>query len=202
MKIGKWKRHGERYTMLTIKVKVKVKSLSRVRLLATPWTAAYQAPPSMGFSRQEYWSGVPLPSLSNKCYLAVYLCCAMLSLSVMDMTEWLFVTPWAVAHQVPLSMGFSSMQEYWSELPCIPPGDLSNPGIEPRSPTLQTDSLPAEPPGKPRNTEVGSLSLLQGIFPTQELNPGLLHCRQFLYQLRGKPQPTTYWMLIMEKTLG
>ena len=44
------------------KWKVKVKSFSRVRLLATPWTAAYQAPPSMGFSRQEYWSGVPLPS--------------------------------------------------------------------------------------------------------------------------------------------
>ena len=44
------------------KWKVKVKSLSRVRLLATPWTAAYQAPPSMGFSRQEYWSGLPLPS--------------------------------------------------------------------------------------------------------------------------------------------
>ena len=46
------------------KWKVKVKSLSRVRLLATPWIAAYQAPPSMGFSRQEYWSGVPLPSLA------------------------------------------------------------------------------------------------------------------------------------------
>ena len=45
------------------KWKVKVKPLSRVRLFATPWTAAYQAPPSMGFSRQEYWSGVPLPSL-------------------------------------------------------------------------------------------------------------------------------------------
>jgi len=44
------------------KWKVKVKSLSRVRLFSTPWTAAYQAPPSMGFSRQEYWSGVPLPS--------------------------------------------------------------------------------------------------------------------------------------------
>ena len=44
------------------KWKVKVKSLSRVQLLETPWTAAYQAPPSMGFSRQEYWSGVPLPS--------------------------------------------------------------------------------------------------------------------------------------------
>ena len=44
------------------KWKVKVKSLSHVRLLTTPWAAAYQAPPSMGFSRQEYWSGVPLPS--------------------------------------------------------------------------------------------------------------------------------------------
>ena len=44
------------------KWKVKVKSLSHVQLFTTPWTAAYQAPPSMGFSRQEYWSGVPLPS--------------------------------------------------------------------------------------------------------------------------------------------
>ena len=48
------------------KWKVKVKSLSCVRLLATPWTAAYQTPPSMGFSRQEYWSGVPLPSPYSK----------------------------------------------------------------------------------------------------------------------------------------
>ena len=47
------------------KWKVKVKLLSRVRLFTTPWTAAYQAPPSMGFSRQEYWSGVPLPSPIN-----------------------------------------------------------------------------------------------------------------------------------------
>ena len=45
-----------------VKVKSESESLSRVWLLATPWTAAYQAPPSMGFSRQEYWSGVPLPS--------------------------------------------------------------------------------------------------------------------------------------------
>ena len=45
---------------------MKVKSLSRVRLFATPWTAAYQAPPSMGVSRQQYWSGVPLPSPSDK----------------------------------------------------------------------------------------------------------------------------------------
>ena len=69
----------------------KVMSLSRVRLLATPWTVAYQAPPSMGFSSQEYWSG----------------------------------------------------------LPCPPPGDLTNPGMDPRSPTLQADSLPSEPPGEP-----------------------------------------------------
>ena len=55
------------------KWKVKVKSLGRVRLLVTPWTAAYQAPLSMGFSRQEYWSGVPLPSLLYK-YNILFLC--------------------------------------------------------------------------------------------------------------------------------
>ena len=49
------------------KWKVKVKLLSRIQLLATPWTAAYQAPPSMGFSRQEYWSGVPLPIVLCNC---------------------------------------------------------------------------------------------------------------------------------------
>ena len=61
------------------------------------------------------------------------------------------------------------------------PRDLPNPGIEPRSPALQADSLPAEPLGKPKNTAVGSLSLLQGIFPSQESNRGLLHCRRILY---------------------
>ena len=57
------------------KWKVKVKSLSRVRLLATPWTAAYQAPPSMGFSRQEYWSGVPLPSPICTYIIHIYILC-------------------------------------------------------------------------------------------------------------------------------
>ena len=58
------------------KWKVKVKLLSRVRLLATPWTAAHQAPPSMGFSRQEYWSGVPLPSpLKQNCYVLLRQSC-------------------------------------------------------------------------------------------------------------------------------
>ena len=60
----------------------------------------------------------------------------------------LFVTPWTVAHQALLSMGFSR-QEYWSELPFPPPGDLPNPGIEPRSPTLPVDPLPTDPPAKP-----------------------------------------------------
>ena len=59
----------------------------------------------------------------------------------------------------------------------------SQPGIKPRSPTLQADSLRAEPQRKPKNTGVGSLSLLQWIFPTQESNRGLLHCRWILYQL-------------------
>ena len=66
---------------------------------------------------------------------------------------------------------------HWSGQPFSSPGDLPNPGIEPRSPTLQTDSLPVELQGKPRNTGVGSLSLLQGIIPTQESNQGLLHRR-------------------------
>ena len=82
---------------------MKVKLLSRVRLFATSWTVACQAPLSMGFSRQEFWSGLPFPS----------------------------------------------------------PGNLPIPGIKPRSPALQVDSLPAEPPGKPKNTGVGSPSLLQ-----------------------------------------
>ena len=54
---------AENKELKSLLIKVKVKSLSRVRLLVTPWTAAHQASQSMGFSRQEYWSGVPLPSL-------------------------------------------------------------------------------------------------------------------------------------------
>ena len=80
------------------------------------------------------------------------------------------------------SMEFSR-PEYWSGQPFPSPGDLPNPGIEPRSPTLQSDSLPAEPQGKPKNTGLGSLSLLQQIFPSQELNRSLPHCRRILYQL-------------------
>ena len=67
--------------------------------------------------------------------------------------------------------------------------NLPNPGIEPRSPTLQADSLPAEPQEKPKNTKIGSLSLLQRIFLTQGSNPGHPHCRRILYQLSHKGSP-------------
>ena len=63
---------------------------------------------------------------------------------------WLFATPGAVARQAPLFMGFSR-PEHWSGLPSSAPGDLPDPGIEPRSPALQEDSLQSEPPGKPPN---------------------------------------------------
>ena len=62
----------------------------------------------------------------------------------------MFVTPWTVAHQAPLSMGFSR-QEYWSGLPFPSPGDLPNPGIKPGSPVLQADALLYESPGKQKN---------------------------------------------------
>ena len=76
-----------------------------------------------------------------------------------------------------------SRPEYWSGQPFLSLVDLPNPEIEPRSPALEADSLPAEPQGEPRNAEVGSLSLLQRIFRTQVSNWDLLHCRQILYQL-------------------
>ena len=106
----------------------------------------------------------------------------------------LFAALWTCSPSPPLSMGFSR-QEYWSELPCLPSGDLPNPGIEPRSPALQEDSLLAESQGKPKNTGVGSLFLLQGIFPTQGLKLGLPHCWRILYQLshKGSPETIGYW---------
>ena len=90
-------------------------------------------------------------------------------------------------------MGFSR-QEYWSGLPFPSPGDFPDPGIKPGSPTLQVDSLPSEPQGEPKNTGVGSLSLLQEIFLTQESHWGLLHDRRILYQLSFQGSPALIYI--------
>ena len=90
-----------------------------------------------------------------------------------------------LASEAPLSMGI--LQTRILERVSMPSSRaFPNPGLKPRSPALQADSLPSEPPGKPKNTSVGILSLLQGIFLTQESNWSLLHCRRILYQL-------SYW---------
>ena len=107
------------------KWKVKVKSLSHVWPSATPWTAAYQASPSMGFSRHEYWSGVPLPSrtsLDDQYQNQIdYILCSqrwrssMLLLSHFSRAR-LCATPQTAADQAPPFLGFSR-QEHWSGLP-------------------------------------------------------------------------------------
>ena len=84
---------------------------SCVRLCATPLTAAHQAPPSLGFSRQEHWSGSPFPSPMHE------------SEKWKWSRVWLFTTPWTAAHQAPPSMGFSR-QEYWSGVPLPSPRSI------------------------------------------------------------------------------
>ena len=106
-------------------------------------------------------------------------CCAVLNRSVMSDSLWPHEL---LPARLLCPCGFSQ-KEYWSGLLCLPPGDLPDPGIKPRSPTLQADSLPSVPPGKSKNTGEGSLPLLQGNFPVQESNQGLLHCRRILHQL-------------------
>ena len=113
------------------------------------------------------------------------------------------MTPWTVACQAPLSIGFSR-QEYWSRLLCLPPEGLPNPGIEHRSSALQVDSLPSEPSGKPKNTRVGSLSLLQGNFSTPKLYRGLpaLQADSLPAELPGKPQSPCYQFLMLNPEKG
>ena len=118
---------------------------------------------SWGFSRQEYWSGYPIPSPEDLPYPgiepgspALWVDSLPAELPGKPKTRLdyslshvrLFATQWTVAHQAPPSMGFSR-QEYWSGLPFPSPGDLPDPGIEPRSPALQGDALTSEPPGNP-----------------------------------------------------
>ena len=121
-------------------------------------------------SRQEYWSGLPYPlqgtfptqglNLCLLCLLHWQMDSLPLALPGKPFRSLCLITQWcptlcdsmSIACQAPLSMELSR-QEYWSGLTCPPPGVQSNPGIEPRSPALQMDSLPSEPPGKPSEIE-------------------------------------------------
>ena len=89
-----------------------------------------------------------------------------------------FATPWTVAHQAPLSMGFSR-QEYWIGLPFPSPGDLPDPGTESGSPALQADSLPSEQPGKTLIRQWSPIFLAPGVsnlevFPQSRDGGGLI----------------------------
>ena len=115
--------------------------------------------------------------------------CLLVSLSIKSKSEsCLAVSDTLRSHEFIQSIKFSR-PEHWGGKLFPSPEDLPNPGIEPRSPTLQAESLPAELQGKPKNTGVGSLCLLQGIFLNQESNGGLRHCRLILYQLSYQGSP-------------
>ena len=124
-----------------------ISHFSRIWLFATLWTVAHQASLSIGFSRQDYWSGLlcsppgnlPNPGIEPSSLTSPAWQTALLLLvppqfsSVQSLSHvQLFATLWTVAHQAPLSTGFSR-QECWSGLPCAPPGNLPDPGIEPVS---------------------------------------------------------------------
>ena len=93
--------------------------------------------------------------LTQQCKATVHVCYINSVLSN-------FATTWTVAHQAPMSVGFSR-QECYNGLPCPPPGDCSDPGIEPRFPELQADSLLSEPLGKPQCTVYFSIILPHNI---------------------------------------
>ena len=116
---------------------------------ATPWTVAHQVLLSIGFSRQEYWSGLPFPTLGDRPNPGMKPVSPTLQAVSLPLSHQgrsfiqpacmptrfscvrLFATLWTVAYQAPLSMEFSR-QEYWSGLPCLPPGDLPIQGSNPR----------------------------------------------------------------------
>ena len=112
------RRGYEEYSRLRIKAMQRqlllqlLSRFSRVQLCVTPQTAAHQALLSLGFSRQEHWSGLPFPSPVHVSEKWKWSCSVM--------SSWLFTTPWTAAYQSPLPMGFSR-QEYWSGVPLPSP---------------------------------------------------------------------------------
>ena len=119
-------------------------------------------------------------------YVGMYVCiCTLCLVTQSCLTLW---DPMDCSPPAPLSTGILQARILeWVAMPCS--RGYFWPGIKPRSPSLQADSLPSETPGKSKNTGVGCHSLLQGIFPTQESNRGLLHCRQILHQLSYQESP-------------
>ena len=143
--------------------------------LATPWTAAYQAPPSIGFSRQENWSGVSLPSL-------------ILEGRHIQMP---FTTPIHLYINFPnRALNQSLETAVFSCAEQLLPSDHLRVKVSQSCLTLcDPHGLYSPWNSLGQNTGVGSLSFLQGIFPTQGLNPGLLPCRQILSQLSHHGSP-------------
>ena len=148
-----------------------------------------------GFSRQEYWSGLPFPSPGHLPEPGIKPGSPALQTDSLPPEPPEKPVPWKkVKSEVQVTQSCPTLCDpmhytvhgiLWARILDLVPFPFSrgSPEMEPRFPALQADSLPAEPQGKPKNTGVGSLSLLQDIFPTRELNLGLLHCRQILYQL-------------------
>ena len=156
-----------------------------------------------------------------------------ISLTIFFLSDYslyfLFVIPWTVACQAPLSMRLPR-QQYWRGLPFPSPGHLPDPEMEPAPPALVGGFFTTGPPGKPQqkvcevkvaqscptlrdpmgyspwnspgqNTGGGSLSLLQGIFPSEGLNLGLLYCRGILYQLSHKYGSTQKHMNVLSSLI-
>ena len=115
---------------------------------------------------------------------------------------WLFETLWTVAYKAPLSMEFSR-QEYWSGLPFPSPGNIPDPGIKPRSPTLQADALLSEPPGKPKE---GPERILQIFWEKYKLvlQPGTTDKAWYYCSLAyaSTYNPLGFWVCGMNKGTG
>ena len=121
-------------------------------------------------------------------FLFPFLCQYHAVLYLVTRCVQLFATPWTVAHQAPLFMGV--LQARILEWVAMPSSRGSSwPRYRTQVSCIAGDSLPSEPPGKPKNTEVGCHALLQGTFLTQVLNPGPLHCRWIHYQLSYQGSP-------------
>ena len=142
--------------------------VSRIHLFATPWTVAQQASLSMGFSRQQYWSGLPCPLPGD--------------LPDPGIKPTTLTSP-------ALAEGFFTSHTTW-EAPCMLSHSVVSDSLQPHRLPLTSSSVDGDSPG--RNTRVGCHALLQGIFPAQRWNRGLLHCRWILYQLSHQGSPYSF----------